>query len=234
MTKEQANKLEQELEERGYKKITQCKATENDDFEWYKAFRYPYLNANEEYELKYQLFFQFWDFEKYGYTGNDGGWSVSIEIMPESCKNNVGRRDVALSVDWSADVDKVEHFAERYYDFLIGFESGDDGAVSDAAHRYAVEEVRKDDEPLSELRYKDIRKDFIAGAEWEREHGKAKSEEYSLLMENAVKCEIEWYDGPYPNITNEQMLDVLDRIDAHTGDKVKVIIVKDDEEGNTV
>ena len=101
--------LEKRLEDRGYKKITQCKVEFNDDYEWYKAFR------RSDGVLKYQIFFKFWCWEKY--RAGDG-WGVSVTIMPESCENNVGRRDLNLSVDWFDDIWKVEHVAMKFYDFI--------------------------------------------------------------------------------------------------------------------
>ena len=108
MTKEDKEKFEQALADRGYKKITQAKAELNDDYEWYKAFR------DKDCELLYQTFFCFWDFEKYR---NGAGWSVSIIIMPNSI-DNLGRRDLSMSVDWSTNIDKVERVAAEYYDFI--------------------------------------------------------------------------------------------------------------------
>jgi hypothetical protein len=101
--------LEKQLENRGYKKITQCKAKFDDDYEWYKSF------YDSEGTIKYQIFFQFWCWEKYR-AGE--GWGVSVSIMPESCINNVGRRDLELSVDWADDILRVEDVARRFYTFI--------------------------------------------------------------------------------------------------------------------
>ena len=100
--------FEQLLASKGYRKIYQSKAKSQDTYEWYKAFR------DSDYELKYQIFFEFWDFTKYG----ENYWGLSICIMPESCKNDVGRRDLELSVDWATNLEKVEKTAEKYYDFI--------------------------------------------------------------------------------------------------------------------
>ena len=100
--------FEKELQEKGYKKLDSCKAKDRDSFEWYKAFRYK--NGN----LKYQIFFEFWDFVKYGYSE----WGVSVTVMPESCEDNVGRRDLELSVDWVEDIDKIEKVADSFYKFI--------------------------------------------------------------------------------------------------------------------
>ena len=102
--------LEKQLEDRGYNKITIFKNEANDDYEWYKAF------YRSDGVLKYQIFFQFWCWEKY--RAGDG-WGISVTIMPESCENNVGRRDLNLSVDWLDDIWRVEKVASRLYDFII-------------------------------------------------------------------------------------------------------------------
>ena len=73
MLAEDIEKLEKTLEERGYKQIGCCKVTENDDYEWYKAFR------DENGELKYQIFFEIWDFRKYG-AEHIG---VSVTVTPD-------------------------------------------------------------------------------------------------------------------------------------------------------
>lgn len=96
------------LSERGYRLLTTCKSKEHDTFEMFKPFR------RKNGDLKYQLFFELWDFTKYG--GPD--WGVSITVIPESCENNVGRRDLELSVDWAFDIDRVENAAEGFYRFI--------------------------------------------------------------------------------------------------------------------
>lgn len=118
MTARELKEFEAKLSSAGYKKITSCKATETDDYEYYKAFYRDAANLDEDKDdrLKYQIFFQIWDFEQY-FQGN--GYSVSITIMPESCRNNVGRRDLKLSVDWSTNIERVEKAAEEFYNLLI-------------------------------------------------------------------------------------------------------------------
>lgn len=117
-TAREIKEFETKLLSAGYKKITSCKATETDDYEYYKAFYRDAVNLDEDKEdrLKYQIFFQIWDFEQYM---KDAGYSVSITIMPESCRNNVGRRDLKLSVDWSTDIERVEKAAEEFYNLLV-------------------------------------------------------------------------------------------------------------------
>ena len=113
MTYEQVLALEAKLQEKGYRKTTSCKIIYHDDYEWYKPF---YIhNGHQEKELMYQIFFCFYDFEKYR---SGAGYGVDIKISPESCENNVGRRDLSLSVDWFDDIKRVEACAYKFYNFI--------------------------------------------------------------------------------------------------------------------
>ena len=107
MTTEEKKDFENKLESYGYKKLYAAKSNTNDDFEWYKVFR------NSKSKLQYQIFFQFWDFSKYGYELNSP-WSISIEIIPDVD----GRQDLELSVDWFKDIERVEKIAEGFYKFI--------------------------------------------------------------------------------------------------------------------
>ena len=108
MTYKDVCDFESKLDSAGYKKIMSCKANLDDDYEWYKAFR------DKDGERLYQIFFCFWNFEKY----KDGvGWSVSVSIMPNSL-NDLGRRDLEMSVDWSTNLNKVEKAAEMFYETI--------------------------------------------------------------------------------------------------------------------
>ena len=60
---------------------------------------------------------------------------------------------------------------------------------------------------------------FTAGAQWDREQ----------IMKDAIHCKVFWHDGPLLDYTQEQQDDVLEKIGAEVGDKVKVIIVKDND-----
>ena len=108
MTKEELDKVEKQLTEHGYRKISGCKYKNSDDYEYYKSFR-------DKEDLKYQIFFEVWNFEKYQHGA---GYSVSVSVMPESVRDNVGRRDLQLFVDWSTDIERVEKAAEMFYDFV--------------------------------------------------------------------------------------------------------------------
>lgn len=59
---------------------------------------------------------------------------------------------------------------------------------------------------------------FLEGAEWAREQ----------MMKDAIPCKVFWHDGPLLDYTQEQQDNALERIGANVGDKVKVIIVKED------
>ena len=111
MTANELETLEKTLIERGYKKIKTCLYGE-EDYDVYKAFR------DEEGELKYQIFYQVWEFERYQ---RGAGYSTSVAIMPDSIIDNVGRRDLELSTDYARSIDgieKVEKIADAYYRFI--------------------------------------------------------------------------------------------------------------------
>ena len=59
---------------------------------------------------------------------------------------------------------------------------------------------------------------FIAGAKWQKEQ----------MMKEAISCKVFWHDGPLLDYTQEQQDNVLERIGANLGDKVRIIIVKED------
>ena len=111
MTKEQIIDFEEKLKESGYRKYTTCKVKQFDAFEYIKSFK------DKKNNFLYQICFEFWDFTKYG-DFHKGGWDISVTILPESCEDNVGRRDLALSVDWADDIKRVEYTAERFYKFI--------------------------------------------------------------------------------------------------------------------
>ena len=48
------------------------------------------------------------------------------------------------------------------------------------------------------------------------------------MMKEAIPCKVFWYDGPLLDYTQEQQDNALERIGANVGDKVKLIIVKED------
>ena len=57
---------------------------------------------------------------------------------------------------------------------------------------------------------------------------KGKQEGKEQIMENAIKCEITWMDGFMLDYTQEQQDDLLEKIGVKVGDKVKLVIIKED------
>ena len=49
------------------------------------------------------------------------------------------------------------------------------------------------------------------------------------LMKDAISCNVFWYDGPKLSYTQEQQDVVLEKIGAHEGDEVKLIIIKENK-----
>ena len=109
MRKEILDNFEEKLIEHGYKKTIVGKATSTDDYEYYKAF---YGDEG----VKYQIFFEIWNFEKYQ---PDAGYSVSVTVIPDSIRNYVGRRDLKLSTDYCLRINTVEKVASDFYDMII-------------------------------------------------------------------------------------------------------------------
>lgn len=80
------------------------------------------------------------------------------------------------------------------------------------------------------------------GAQWQKERDQKElqiAEEHGILtgmnmereqmMKDAIHCKVFWHDGPLLDYTQEQQDDVLEKIGAEVGDKVKLIIVKDND-----
>ena len=57
------------------------------------------------------------------------------------------------------------------------------------------------------------------GTQWQKEQ----------LLKDAISCNVFWHDGPLLDYTQEQQDDVLEKIGAEVGDKVKIIILKDND-----
>lgn len=58
---------------------------------------------------------------------------------------------------------------------------------------------------------------------------KGMAEGKRLMMDEAEECFVEWYDGLYLNLTTEQMSNAIERAGAKVGDKVRVIVIKEDK-----
>jgi len=80
-----------------------------------------------------------------------------------------------------------------------------------------------------------------AGAKWQKEQDQSTielAEDHAMLagmekmreqmMKDAIKCEVTWIDGFMLDYTQEQQDDLLEKIGAKVGDKVKLIIIKED------
>lgn len=48
------------------------------------------------------------------------------------------------------------------------------------------------------------------------------------LKDNAIHCKVSWYDGPLLDYTQEQQDDALERIGATVGDKITMILLKEE------
>ena len=52
------------------------------------------------------------------------------------------------------------------------------------------------------------------------------------LLKNSFVCKIEWYDGMWLDYTQEQLEDILlDKLKSNVGDKVRIIILKEQNNG---
>lgn len=109
LTRKDVDAFMARLEQRGYKRGQDYTFTDQPDWTYYKAFGDGYG------DYTYQIFFEFWNFDQYR---PGAGYGVSTTILPESCRNDVGRRDLKLSVDWNLDINRVEKVAEKFYEFL--------------------------------------------------------------------------------------------------------------------
>ena len=46
-------------------------------------------------------------------------------------------------------------------------------------------------------------------------------------LENSMVCEVDWYDGFLLDYTQEQQDELLEKIGANVGDKIRVILIKE-------
>lgn len=68
--------------------------------------------------------------------------------------------------------------------------------------------------------YNDIEKAFEDGAIWQKEN----------LLNYAIDCNVDWYDGPLLNITKEEQDELLiNKLNVKFKDKLKIIILKSEE-----
>ena len=50
------------------------------------------------------------------------------------------------------------------------------------------------------------------------------------MMKDAISCNVYWYDGFRLDYTQEQRDDILLKLGADVGDKVKIIIIKEEQQ----
>ena len=74
---------------------------------------------------------------------------------------------------------------------------------------------RKNKTPIDMI---DLDDAFETGADWMEKQ----------MMKEAIPCKVFWHDGPLLDYTQEQQDNALERIGANVGDKVRILIVKDD------
>ena len=109
MNKEELNKLECELQERGYSKYP---APNNADYAWFKSF------GQSEYSdgrSNYQIAFSIYDFSPYAYRDEN------LAKNPYSCTPTIllsrtidERYDLEMGTIDYKDIDKVEKLAESF------------------------------------------------------------------------------------------------------------------------
>lgn len=49
------------------------------------------------------------------------------------------------------------------------------------------------------------------------------------MLGDAISCEVDWYDGPILNYPIDQLCEVLSKMDIDVGDKVRIIVLKEEE-----
>lgn len=49
------------------------------------------------------------------------------------------------------------------------------------------------------------------------------------MLGDEISCEIDWYDGPILNYPIDQLCEVLSKMDIDVGDKVRIIVLKEEE-----
>lgn len=108
MNEEQLKQLESQLQERGYRKFTEC-LVGNESFAWFKTV-----------DDSYQMAFRVWDYSGY-----------SKDVQPSSGAYGVGFWATVLNIDsridlestWEsiADIDAFEGMAKDFYDMTTKY-----------------------------------------------------------------------------------------------------------------
>lgn len=112
MTKKELDKFEKTLEGKGYKRYSPLN---NAKYSWFKSFG---ESKYEEDRCNYQIAFHIYDFTPY--IDRD----PNLKKRPYSCQAGVllsrtidERVDVDLVTSTYKDIDKVEMFAEKFFEF---------------------------------------------------------------------------------------------------------------------
>lgn len=111
MTKEELDKFEQELQNKGYKKYP---ANNSADYAWYKGFGKSEL---EEDSINYQIAFSVWDFSKYVDLDKHfekHPFGVSSYILVSRYIDE--RTD--LEIHHTKDIDEIEKLAESFFKWV--------------------------------------------------------------------------------------------------------------------
>lgn len=114
-----------------------------------------------------------------------------------------------------------------------------DKSLEEAAAKYA--------EPYISMVADNVKWAFKAGAEWQARQllqgspmpentvlfnkgvAEGRRLEREDIMKGAIECEVDWYDGPILNYSIEQSFEVLTKMDVDVGDKVRIIVLKEEE-----
>lgn len=113
MTREELDKFEIQLNERGYKKYP---AMNNADYAWYKSFG---KSDYEESRSNYQICFSIYDFTPYAYRDEN------LRKNPYSCSPTIlvsrtidERCDLELGTINYLDIDMVELLGDSFYKWV--------------------------------------------------------------------------------------------------------------------
>lgn len=116
MTREQAKELETKLTAAGYKKYTQA-LSGNETFGYFKSGGVKYNDQGEK-TIEYQIEYRFWDWSKYGESGNLE-FGVDVIVISSSSK----RADLELTTD-ELGIARIEKIAENFNKFCKENEIG--------------------------------------------------------------------------------------------------------------
>lgn len=118
MTEKDFNKLELNLIQAGYRKITQAcygQTEHSEDYDYYKAFY-------KKDELLYQIFYRVWDYtternKAIRYKVGEHLYGVEIAIMPETRTNRCDIQNIFVDDTTDYYIYKMEEVAKNFYKF---------------------------------------------------------------------------------------------------------------------